>query len=617
MDISHPTTRDNHLSALRTDDNITTLHEETLAVIAITMSMIGYVGFTFVVATPLGHNLSFDARPACLLLIVAATLTYALRKRQTLIAALSCAMGTFGAVALLVTATQHPVLNQLFVVPILFSSVLLRRRLVLATAILATAWVYINTVAAQASATIAIFTIALVTLTALVSMRNILLSLTWLSHAYHRASENEISLREQGAEMKRVMKRLDELATHLERTNQQLTFERNLAEEARQLKQQFAQTVSHELRTPLNLVVAFAELMAQSPELYGAPLPQRYMRDLAIIQRNAMHLQNLVNDVLDLAQIDAAQLALVLDKVQPESIVADAERTIRSLVEAQKLWLCVEVEPDLPAIMADAIRLRQVLINLLSNAVRFTPNGGITLRVTHDTDTRQVVFAVTDTGVGIKAADLPRLFHEFQQLDGSTRRKHGGTGLGLVISKRFVEMHNGQIMVESTPGTGSTFSFRIPSSQASSTPSPYLGEIAATRVKISSDRRSVLVVTRSQAPLNLFARHLENCSVLRAADLEVARNIAREAQPHAVVIDAALFGGGHAELQALLCDWSLTRATFMVCALPGEDALRRELDIESYLVKPITREGLAGVIQENTLMRGASWWSTTITILCN
>lgn len=598
MEMSRPLARAIRPDAPVVRANLDALHEETLTVIAVAMGVIAYGGFALMVSTPLRNTATDGARLASVLAGGVAMLTFYLRRRHASLAAIVCVAGTFGAVALFTRATAQPALGGLFVLPIMFSSVLLRRRLVVVIAVLAGLFVLASAGRADATAAMLLLIITLVTITSLVSARNILITLAWLSHAYQRATENERLLRDQSVEMKRVMKRLDELATRLERANQQLAFERNASEEARRLKQQFAQTISHELRTPLNLVVAFSELMAQSPELYDAPLPPRYMRDLSIVQRNAAHLQSLVNDVLDLARIEAAHMALVVERVQPEAIIGEAERTIRSLVEAQHLSLHVDIAPGLPAIMADTTRVRQVLINLLSNAVRFTQRGGVTLRAWHDAVANEIVFAVSDTGVGIPAADLGRLFQEFQQLDGSTRRKHGGTGLGLVISKRFVDMHGGRIWVESEQGVGSTFSFALPVSRAVDVPqSPFLGEVDGAQLPEAPGRRVMLLVTPSAISANLIARRIPQARVVIAPDLDRAQELARTLQPHVVVIDSEVRPFDKDMLRALMREWQLERAVFVSCPLPGEDALRQDLGIERYLVKPITRDALADALR--------------------
>src|SRR5258708_3741999 len=235
------------------------------------------------------------------------------------------------------------------------------------------------------------------------------------------------------------------------------------------------------------------------------------MRDLNIAYRNARHLQTLINDVLDLARLESAQMSAIPEETDPADLLNEAVNTARSLVELRGLELSVEIGPDLPGLWIDATRMRQVLFNVLNNAVRFTESGVITTSV-HKVDT-DVVFSVKDTGVGIAAKDLPRLFREFEQLDGSMRRRHGGAGLGLAISRRFVELHGGHIWVESEAGVGSSFSFSIPISRrpvhVETVPSIAGAESAGPLAE-----PVMLVLTRSPSAATLLSRHVERCRTL-------------------------------------------------------------------------------------------------------
>lgn len=578
--------------------NLSALREETLAVMAAAMGCVGYVGYTLITATPLRSGATDVMRWSVLSVVLVAIATWALRVRAPHAAALVCVGGNLGATALLLYATENSALGVLFVLPILFSSLLLKRNMLIGAAVGAIVLLSIVPGAAEEGRslrTIIMLIVMLVTVLAFIAARNTQTTLDWLSHAYQRAMENEQMLREQIVENLRVNKRLDELATQFERANQLLAFERNSAEDARQLKQQFAQTISHELRTPLNLVVAFADLMLQSPELYEAQLPPRYARDLAIIHRNALHLQSLVNDVLDLARIEAAQMALAIERVHPSAIVAEAERTMRSLVEAHGLRLETRMADDLPEIQVDPTRVRQVLINLLSNAVRFTPNGGIAIDLRHDAHADEVVFSITDTGVGIAPQDIGRLFQEFQQIDGSMRRKQGGTGLGLVISKHFVEMHDGRIWVDSAVGVGSRFSFVLPVRRGGAASAAV--EVFGEPLPEAQDRRVVLLVTRSAVSADLISRRAPQFRVIHAADEEDVMRILPVAQPQVIVLDSALYVNDAEALRALARRWNLERAVLVSSPFPGEDAVRRQVGGERYLVKPITRDLLAEALR--------------------
>ncbi|MBI1881042.1 MAG: HAMP domain-containing histidine kinase [Chloroflexi bacterium] len=260
---------------------------------------------------------------------------------------------------------------------------------------------------------------------------------------------------------------LEQTMDDLARANMQLTRLnimaqglRQAAEDARRAKEEFVANVSHELRTPLNMITGFSEAILHTPETYSSKIPAALLADLAVIHRNATHLSDLINDVLDLSQIDAKQMALTKEQVQIQEIVNAATIAVRPLFDSKGLYLETEVPEDIPPIFCDRTRIREVLLNLFSNAGRFTQCGGVKVRVWQEGN--DIIVAVADTGAGIATEDMSKLFQPFQQVDTSIRRHYGGTGLGLSISKRFIELHGGKIWVESEQGVGTTFFFRLP-----------------------------------------------------------------------------------------------------------------------------------------------------------
>ncbi len=270
---------------------------------------------------------------------------------------------------------------------------------------------------------------------------------------------------------------LDEVRTHrqelnqaiadLSHANQQLAqlnrlaqSLRHTADEALAAKERFVANVSHELRTPLNMVIGFSETILESPTLYGPDVPPALLADLAVIHRNAEHLSSLIDDVLDLNQSEAGEMALSREFAAYPEILDAALTAVRPLFASKNLYLQADIAPELPPIYCDPLRIREVLMNLLSNAGRFTEAGGVLVRVW--LEGHHLLTSVADTGLGIAADKLPNLFQPFYQVDGSIRRRFGGTGLGLAISKRFVELHDGKIWVESCAGQGTTFVFRLP-----------------------------------------------------------------------------------------------------------------------------------------------------------
>jgi signal transduction histidine kinase len=228
-------------------------------------------------------------------------------------------------------------------------------------------------------------------------------------------------------------------------------------EVASQHKSQFLANMSHELRTPLNAILGYTELMADGA--YGEP-SEKMLGILKRLEANGKHLLGLINDVLDLSKIEAGQLVLELSDYSVQDIAQTVRGTLEPLAADKKLGFKVEVAPQLPPGRGDGRRLTQVLINLVGNAIKFTDAGEVVIKAEANDGSFKV--SVRDTGPGISAADQAKLFQEFQQADNTITRKKGGTGLGLAISKRIIEMHGGNIGIDSTVGQGSTFTFTVP-----------------------------------------------------------------------------------------------------------------------------------------------------------
>jgi signal transduction histidine kinase len=247
------------------------------------------------------------------------------------------------------------------------------------------------------------------------------------------------------------------LAVHNARMFHEIEVKSRELEAASRHKSEFLANMSHELRTPLNAVLGYAELIQDG--IYGE-VPAKMQDVLERIQQNGRHLLGLINDVLDLSKIEAGQLTLAPSDYSMRELVLDVVSATEALVAEKKLALEVDLPPDLPRGCGDERRLTQVLMNLVSNAIKFTDAGSIGIQAKVEDSTFLVT--VTDTGVGIAPEDRERIFEEFQQVDSSSTRRKGGTGLGLAITRRIVELHGGRIWVESTPGHGSTFAFTLP-----------------------------------------------------------------------------------------------------------------------------------------------------------
>jgi signal transduction histidine kinase len=247
------------------------------------------------------------------------------------------------------------------------------------------------------------------------------------------------------------------LAVHNARLFQAIEQKSHQIEAASQHKSQFLANMSHELRTPLNSILGFTELIQDN--VYGEP-PAKIRAVLGRVQANGRHLLGLINDVLDLSKIEAGQLKLQVADYALGDVVQTVLSSAEPLAAEKNLRLRVELPPLLPPVRGDQRRIAQVLLNLVGNAIKFTEQGEIVVTVSargHD-----IEIAVTDTGSGIPSAEQERIFEEFHQVDSSATRKKGGTGLGLTITKRIVELHGGRVWVESEVGKGSRFCFAIP-----------------------------------------------------------------------------------------------------------------------------------------------------------
>ena len=257
----------------------------------------------------------------------------------------------------------------------------------------------------------------------------------------------------QRAELRVANQRLAEQERRLTEKNEALS-------RAARLKDEFLSSMSHELRTPLNTVIGMSESLIEGT--YG-DLDQEQCRALGLIESSGRHLLELNNDIRDLSRIAADRLELDLADVDVTAVCSAAVAMVSPAVQKKGLTLRTMLDGAVSRVRADERRLTQILVNLLSNAVKFTPDGGaVTLSVTGQPRRGVLELAVTDTGIGIAAEDLPRLFQRFSQLDSSLARQHNGTGLGLVLTKRMAMLHGGDVAAESTAGRGSTFTVTLP-----------------------------------------------------------------------------------------------------------------------------------------------------------
>ena len=388
--------------------------------------------------------------------------------------------------------------------------------------------------------------------------------------------------------------------THL---NQQAHSLRRAAEDERRAKEQFVANVSHELRTPLNMIVGFAEMMLRTPETYGDHIPPSLLADLAVVLRNSQHLSSLIDDVLDLSQIQAGQFTLSKERVSLGEMIQAATVAVRPLFESKNLYLETEAAEDLPLVLCDRTRIREVVLNLMSNAGRFTEHGGVRVRAWQEGG--DVVVSVADTGPGIAEEDKDKLFQPFQQLDGTLRRRHGGSGLGLSISKNFVDLHNGRIWFESKRGVGTTLFFRLPISPPEPVPDTfsrwfnphqvYEGRSRPTRLKPVPVPPRVVVVERGGFLQRLFSRYVEGLEITPVRDLDEAFRELAQSPAQALLVNTEKPDETLKRLTASAVLPSGIPA--LVCSLPSDADAMTALGVADYLTKPISREALLGALE--------------------
>lgn len=286
-------------------------------------------------------------------------------------------------------------------------------------------------------------------------------AVNWYKASQDRTDELLALTREHRAELAQALKSLQISNALLQKTQQELIVARKQAERARQMKEQFAANISHELRTPLNLILGFSKIMYMSPDVYGETAWSPMLRhDIYQVFRNSQHLSELIDDILDLSHFEMTGYTLRRDIVNMSHFLRESSEILANLFRESPVALLTNIPDDLPEIEIDSTRIRQVLINLVTNAFRHTTQGYV--EIDAQQYPHEIEMVVRDTGSGIPADKLEHIFDQFYQVDTSLSRAQNGVGIGLTLSKQFVESHGGRISVQSTLGAGSAFHFTLP-----------------------------------------------------------------------------------------------------------------------------------------------------------
>jgi signal transduction histidine kinase/CheY-like chemotaxis protein len=423
----------------------------------------------------------------------------------------------------------------------------------------------------------------------------------WSWYYFTQANEHAETARDRQAELALALQDLTEANRQLQYLNKIVRAAQREAEEASRSKMEFAANVSHELRTPLNMIIGFSETLLEAPRIYQTSLPPAQMADIAAIHRNGCHLQSLIDDVLDLSQIDMHRMALSKERTTLPTLVNEAVEAVGYLYQSKSLGLIVDLPDNLPEILCDSTRIREVLLNLLSNAGRFTERGAVTIRA--QVESAQIVVSVADSGPGIPPEQLKRLFEPFQQLDNTIRRRYGGSGLGLAISRAFVEMHGGKMWVESELGVGSTFYFSLPLPYQALAPTSG-EELAGRYVELRArplhaptlqSRPHVAVVGDNQVLQRLLVRYLSEVEIIESASLDEAVAKFADSPFQAIIANAETVEQSVAYLaqQQKLPP----HVPYILTGFSAASGGAQLLNVTDYLVKPITRQKLMAALQ--------------------
>jgi signal transduction histidine kinase/CheY-like chemotaxis protein/methyl-accepting chemotaxis protein len=372
---------------------------------------------------------------------------------------------------------------------------------------------------------------------------------------------------------------------------EKLQIARDAADEANRTKSSFLANMSHELRTPLNAIIGLTEMMVSNAARFGT---EKAQEPLQRVNRAGKHLLGLINEVLDLSKIEAGKLELHPESVDLVPLIDEVIGTARQLAEQNKNRLVVECQESLGPLTVDPMRLRQILLNLLSNACKFTKEGEVALRARKVADGRSwIEFAVSDTGIGMTAEQQQKLFEEFSQADALTARRFGGTGLGLAITRKLARLMGGDVTVASEPGKGSIFTVRLPG-----------GTDIPARTFTEGGRRPdgdcVLVIDDDATARELLTGQLraEGFSVVTASGGLEGLKLAKEVHPSVITLDVIMPDlDGWSVLAALRQDSELSEIPVIIVTILDQQRRGVALGAAGYLTKPIDREQLHRLVE--------------------
>jgi|GEM_PF-1558498 len=410
----------------------------------------------------------------------------------------------------------------------------------------------------------------------------------------------------------------DSLEERIKERTHELAIARDQALESSRTKSSFLANMSHELRTPLNAIIGYSEILAEEAQELGY---QDFVHDLKKIQSSGTHLLHLISEILDLSKIESGKVEFFIEDISIQALVGDVNATIEPLVSKNGNRYVVEIEQDIGKIRADAIKVRQALLNLLSNACKFTENGEIklTIRKSCDDGFNWIYFDVKDTGIGISEEQQKKLFKEFSQADASTTRKYGGTGLGLTISRRYCRMMGGDITISSEANKGATFSIKLPAevdipNMDSLPDDPELIRFKdlAGLEKSKRERRSrvstILIIDDDHHVRDLLSTALKKLgfNTLPVESGQEGLFVARQQQPDAIILDVLMPDlDGWTVLKTLKADPSTASIPVVMLTVCDEEGLGYALGAKFFLRKPLNFFRLEQAIK--SCVRQSQW----------
>ena len=382
--------------------------------------------------------------------------------------------------------------------------------------------------------------------------------------------------------------------TEMKQHEAELAAARDAADEANRTKSSFLANMSHELRTPLNAIIGYSEILQEDAADKDDKAP---IDDLQKIESAGRHLLGLINNILDLSKIEAGKMDVFIEAVDIQALVKEVLSIVKPLADKSENVIEVICPADIGSFRSDQTKVKQCLLNLLSNANKFTSKGTLTLTVAREGGS-QVCFRVSDTGVGMTQEQLGRLFQAFSQADASTTKRFGGTGLGLAITKHFCTMLGGDVTVESTPGKGSTFTIRLPDQGVA----PAAVESPAPAAAAADGRATVLVVDDDPTVRSLLAKTLEKegYRVISAGNGVEALALAREHRPQAITLDVLMPQmDGWGALKELKADAELRDIPVIMVTVLNERGMAIPLGAADFVTKPVDRQRLAAILRDH------------------